>query len=78
MFMNYIMGQITIDNSHMSLTKGAVIMIWMTLDVTAVLCEGVLEGDNCHLQGSTYCWPASLFSDKDTGHARKTKKELAD
>lgn len=61
---NYIVGQITIDTSRMGLTKGAVIMIWRTLDVPAVLYKDALEGDNCHLQGSTGCWPASLSSDQ--------------
>lgn len=28
--------------------------------------------------GVVHIRPASLFSDKDTGHARKTKKALAD
>lgn len=63
MFMNYIVGQIIIDTSRMGLTKGAV-MVWRNLDVTPVLYKDALEGDNCHLQGSTGCWPASLSSDQ--------------
>lgn len=37
-------------------------MVWRTLDVTAVLYKDALEGDNCHLQGSTGCWPGQILA----------------